>query len=191
MQKMGKGEVVQPGETKDVRIDFRIPDVMPSTNGKFIVSKYLIDVLTEVAMAPDIECHFPLTVFMPGNEYKVGDVSEYIVAAGPCAVEALPYEDGTVVEPVPVAQVTLAQEDRVEVPMEEVVPYLEEYDGPHEAPPDFGDGPPGFGCGPPGVEGTMEAAGSMEAAARSLEAAARSMEAAAGRERAVETAEGP
>jgi hypothetical protein len=44
---------------------FRIPDEMPSTDGKYVDCAYRMDIVAEISMAPDIEVHFPVYIMMP------------------------------------------------------------------------------------------------------------------------------
>ena len=98
----------EPGEV-EVRIDFQIPNELPSTNGKYIDCKYRIDILAEIDWAPDIEIQFPLNIFMPPMQppVAVADVAQYVVADSVCVVEAVPFADGTIVEVVPEAAVVV------------------------------------------------------------------------------------
>lgn len=45
MRTLGRAEAVQPGETKEVQIPFKIPDALPTTDGRYIDCKYVIDIL--------------------------------------------------------------------------------------------------------------------------------------------------
>jgi len=60
-------EGVAPGETADRDLELQIPeDMEPSTSGeKYVKCKYHVDVECDVAYAPDIEVHLPITVFAP------------------------------------------------------------------------------------------------------------------------------
>jgi hypothetical protein len=98
----------KPGEV-EVRLDFQIPNELPSTNGRYIDCSYRIDILAEIDWAPDIEIQFPLNIFMPPMQppVPVEDVAQYVVADAVCVVEAVPFADGTVVEVVPEASVVV------------------------------------------------------------------------------------
>lgn len=98
-----------PSTEKEVRIDFQIPNELPSTNGKHIDCRYRLDILAEVDMAPDIEIHFPLNIFMPPVEWQevVADVADYKISVDPCVVKPIPFADGTVIDIVPEAAVVI------------------------------------------------------------------------------------
>ena len=51
--------MVGPGEKKEIRMKFQIPKALPSTDGHYIDCAYVMDILAEVSMAPDIEARKP------------------------------------------------------------------------------------------------------------------------------------
>lgn len=65
MKNLGRFGKVEAGEEKTVRMEFQIPNALPSTDGHYVDCSYVMDVLAEISMAPDIECHFPVNIFMP------------------------------------------------------------------------------------------------------------------------------
>jgi len=91
MQNLGRFDTVRAGEDKTVRMQFQIPNTLPSTDGHYLDCKYIMDVLAEIDWAPDIECHFPVNIFMPQMPPAAylgdfdDDIGEYQVLA-PCVV---------------------------------------------------------------------------------------------------------
>eukprot|EP01052_Picozoa_sp_SAG31_P033569 SAG31_NODE_3813_length_3859_cov_5.983245_3_plen_167_part_00 len=111
MRTLGRAAPVHPGDTKDVEITFTVPSTMPCTSGRYIRCSYVLDVLTEISWAPDIELHFPVNIFIqPVNwQSQVGDVAGYAVSS-PCVVEAVPFANGTLIQmPTAAAVPTAAQ----------------------------------------------------------------------------------
>ena len=112
-----------PSSEKPVEIEFQIPNELPSTNGKHIDCRYRLDILAEVDLAPDIEIHFPLNIFMPPVEWQevVADVADYATFVDACVVKPIPFADGTVIDIVPEAAVVIeasptAGEDEAQAP---------------------------------------------------------------------------
>ena len=98
----------EPGES-EVRIEFQIPNELPSTEGMHIDCAYRIDILAEIDWAPDIEIQFPLNIFMPPVEWTelVPDAGDYVPYAESCIIEPIPFADGTVIDVVPEAAVVI------------------------------------------------------------------------------------
>ena len=99
MVKLGKFDVIQPGETKTVNMMFRIPNSHPTTNGHYIECRYIMDIVASISMAPDIELHFPVNIFMPqippaSYLAELGDVSSYQVMPNACVVAPMPLAPG-------------------------------------------------------------------------------------------------
>ena len=99
MKTVGRSDPIAPGETREVTIDFVIPQDLPSTKGRCVDCHYIMDVLTEVSWAPDIEIHFPLNIFMSATDWKshLGDVSGFVPAKLPCVVTPEPFKNGVVI----------------------------------------------------------------------------------------------
>lgn len=98
----------EPGES-EVRIEFQIPNELPSTDGMHVDCAYRIDILAEIDWAPDIEIQFPLNIFMPPVEWAeaVPDAGDYVPYAESCIIEPIPFADGTVIDVVPEAAVVV------------------------------------------------------------------------------------
>lgn len=99
MTKLGRFDMIQPGETKTVNMQFRIPNERPSTSGHYIHCEYVMDIVAAIDYAPDIELHFPVNIFMPQippESYLMGlgDISSYQVMPNACVVQAMPIKPG-------------------------------------------------------------------------------------------------
>jgi len=97
-QHLGRFDTIEPGEKKTVNMKFKIPDTHPTTKARYLDCFYVLDVVSELQCAPDIELHFPIHIFQRPIEPEkwtegLGDVSEFIVA-GSCKVEDMPLNPG-------------------------------------------------------------------------------------------------
>ena len=95
---LGRFDTIAPGEEKEVRMKFDIPNMLPTTDGRGVDCVYVLDVVSELQCAPDIELHFPINVFcapiLPETYVEdLGDISEYAIA-GTCIVEDMPVKPG-------------------------------------------------------------------------------------------------
>ncbi|GBG23785.1 Arrestin domain-containing protein 3 [Hondaea fermentalgiana] len=82
---LGRFDVIEPGETKTVHMKFRIPDTHPTTKAQHLECSYVLDIVSELQCAPDIELHFPVHIYQRPIDPSfwvegLGDVAEYAVA---------------------------------------------------------------------------------------------------------------
>lgn len=82
---LGRFDTIEPGETKTVNMSFVIPDTHPTTKSQHVECNYVLDIVSELQCAPDIELHFPVIVYQrpidPSEWLEgLGDLGEYAVA---------------------------------------------------------------------------------------------------------------
>lgn len=109
-QHLGSFDVIAPGESKTVHMQFRIPDTMPTTAARYVDCSYVLDIVSELGCAPDIELHFPIHIFARPIQWQesMPDATDYIVA-GAGVVESMPLKPGYAsCEAVPVAECSAA-----------------------------------------------------------------------------------
>jgi hypothetical protein len=95
---LGRFDTIAPGEEKTVKMEFKIPNMLPTTDGRGVDCVYVLDIVSELQCAPDIELHFPINVFsapvLPEAYVDgLGDLGEYAIA-GTCRVEDMPVKPG-------------------------------------------------------------------------------------------------
>lgn len=96
---IGRFDTIQPDETKTVEMEFTVPSTLPTTHGRGVKCDYVLDIVSELQCAPDIELHFPIVIFQTPVEPKkwlesIPDPSAYIAIATPCKVEDMPLKEG-------------------------------------------------------------------------------------------------
>jgi hypothetical protein len=68
-------------------MEFQIPSTFASTDGHYLDCAYVMDILAEIEMAPDIERHFPVNVFVPPMVFEQDVEDDTYVVSAPCVAE--------------------------------------------------------------------------------------------------------